>query len=686
LKEEKIWQFNFKNNLSSQLEMAEIASEFNINPKILSVLANRGVKSRQDINKFLYGGLEYIHNPFLFEDMYKAADRIRQAIDLKEQILIYGDRDVDGITAVNIMVNTLKALGGNVWWYVPAEESYRVHKDILIKYAQEKVKLLITVDCGISAKEELDYAKTLGMDIILTDHHEPISKGLPSGVTAIINSKLQDTSYPFKDIAGCVVALKTVWAVNKTFDKDYNKTNLFFLLNDIDDNQTLTGSYSLVKNDLKIQDGQFNSLNEFKQLLNDCFKIYTFDCPALKTLLQKDILLKDKIELLESKNTNNNSIDDLIHIKIAATNRENPIKDFFENNLDLCTLGIIADSMPLIDENRIIVREGLKLLSSNPSFRPGLALLLDDTLKLRDSYKITCNQVSWNITPVLNSAGRMGRGMLSVQLLMTKDFDSAQNLYTDIIKLNNERKNIQFTNIEQFKILLKEQYNPETDKVIILIAENSEHGVTGIVSSLIAREHSKPAFLLISNGREAIGAARTANNFNIIDALENVNDLLDKYGGHSQAAGFTIAHSNIGEFKKRIQEYSKNNIVEQEVKSIISIEGELKISDINYDFYKQIQSLAPFGMANPIPIFCMKSVNATEVCVFGSKNEHLKFKVSQKGSRNVQAVFWNHAYLADNLKKDDFYNIVFSLEATEKNGSSILQLIVIDIRETIDCN
>ncbi|MDR3243493.1 MAG: DHH family phosphoesterase, partial [Elusimicrobiota bacterium] len=447
---EKVWKYNYDDNN----DLKEIIKKFSIYPKAASLLKNRGILNEKDIIKFLFGGLWHLHNPFLFEDMQKAVIRIRKAIDAKERILVYGDRDVDGISAVNIIVYTLKKAGANVWWYVPADEGCKIHKDILTQYAEENVKLLITVDCGIAANEEIEYAKTLGMDIIITDHHEPLHEGVPKSALAIINPKLEGTKYPFKNIAGCAVALKTAQAFTYTYNKEYGKTILLFSY-DKDE----IGDFVLLCNDLIIEKGKYKRFDELKELIKKSFRIYTFDNNAIQTILKKDILLKDKIIFCQ---IDNKDISSLILEKEKISCNDSSMKEFFDNNMDLCALGTIADAMPLIDENRIIVKEGLKILAQNPHRRQGLGLLIEDTLKAKHSYNITANSLSWNVTPVLNSAGRMGRGMLAVQLLMTKDSFQAQNLYNDIIKLNGERRILQLENIGQFKYLLKEQCSPET--------------------------------------------------------------------------------------------------------------------------------------------------------------------------------------------------------------------------------
>jgi len=666
---EKNWKLP-KENISA---VAEMAGRLNINPKIASVLFNRGIDTYEKMNIFLFGGLEALHNPFLFTDMAKAADRIKKSIVLGEKILVYGDRDVDGVTAVSVIVNAIKSLGGFAEWYVPADEGYGIHKDILSKYASDNIKLLITVDCGISAFDEIEYAKTLGMDVILTDHHEPPYEGVPKAY-AVIDSKIYDSKYPFKDLAGCAVALKTAQSLILSFAKDYDKTVM--ICHGERNDSGFWGEYVLLKNGLEAAKNSFSSELELRQVLKDSYRAY-FDMKDLKdTFVKNDALLNDKITVLEQSGT-----EGLLRAyKSRWLNGDDKLKSFFRDSLDLCALGTIADSMPLVDENRTIVREGLKILSASPDAKPGLGLLIADALTAKNSKTLNARIISWNITPVLNSSGRMGRGSLSAQLLMTKDAFQAKNLYADIIKLNEDRRGLQSENIERFNALLMQQCNPKTDKILVIDAANMEHGVTGIVASQMVKTYLKPTFLLITNGVEATGAARSVEGFDIVAALESVKDILVKYGGHSQAAGFTVEHSKIGEFKKRIYEYAEKNLKVSGKKDEINVESELKISDINMDFYKQLEILEPFGMGNARPVFWIKGVNATEVSVFGVRSEHLRFKISQKGSKNVQAVFWNNAELANLVRAENSLDIIFNLDIIGKDDKEKAQLSVIDIK------
>jgi single-stranded-DNA-specific exonuclease len=660
-------------------KVSVIARSLMLDQTIAKILVGRGIDTVKKAKEFINCGFEGLHNPFLFSDMQKAVSRIRLALNLHESILVYGDRDVDGITAVNVIVNTIRLLGGDVQWYVPADEGYGIHKDILAKYASG-IKVLITVDCGISALQEIAYAKMLGMYVIITDHHEPPYECIPKA-DAVINPKVYNSNYPFKNIAGCVVSLKLMHALMLTFCKDYNKK--IALCYGLKNNNDFSGSWICLKNGLETKKSDFKSVKEIANNLEEMFKIYINNTDIENILLKNNIFLKDKIIVIEREDPINN-ITELSEAYKIQQYSDDIIRDFFENNLDLCALGTIADSMPLVDENRIIVKKGLKIIENNPHARPGLGLLIDDMSILQGVKNITVKNILWNVTPVLNSSGRMAKGTLSVQFLMTKDVFQAKHLYSNIVKLNKDRRWLQSVNIEQFKQLLKEQCNIESDKVLIIKALNLGHGVTGIIASQMVKTYFRPAFLFISDGQEAIGAARSIDGFDVVAALESVKDILVKYGGHNQAAGFTLEDSKIEEFARRISEYVNRNFVNKSSKNTIVIESELKISDITANFYKQLNVMEPFGIGNTKPIFCIRGVIPTEISVFGSREEHLKFKVSCKGSRNVRAIFWNKAKLAKTIRSATSLDVAFYLCVSAKNGNKIVQLRVVDIKPILD--
>lgn len=673
---ERQWKFA----ANDPVKTAEIAQALSVSAKIAAVMVNRGVNGVGEAAVFANADTENLYNPFIFPDMRKAVERIKRAIESGESILVYGDRDVDGVTAVNIIVGAIRRLGGNVRWYVPADEGYGMHKDILTKYYAEGTKLVITVDCGISAFEEIKYAGSLGIDVILTDHHEPQYEGVPEAY-AIINPKTADSPYPFKDIAGCMVSFKTAQALITAFSKEYDKEVSVCYA------EQNAGGFSgfciTMTNDICLDKRTFSCISEIKTVFKRSFRVYTNSRELKEAIIKSDALLKDKMEILVIYDfAGDRDIEHKVmrSYRIKRNGEDTAMKEFFKNNLDLCALGTIADSMPLVDENRIAVKKGLEIIADNPKARPGLGLLIEDTLISRNIQYINSRSISWNVTPMLNSSGRMGRGTLSAQLLMTKDPFQAKALYADIVKLNNDRKWLQSENIEQFKILLGKQCDPDNDKLLIVNADNLEHGVTGIVASQMLKTYMKPVFLLISDGNEAVGAARSAAGFDLIAALESVKDILIKYGGHSQAAGFTVSHSNIEEFKKRIKEFGESRMENFDPCENIEIDCELKISDISLDFYRQLEILEPFGMGNPRPVFCIKGAAVTEVSFFGGNYEHVKFKVSQKGSRNVQAVFWNHGEFADMLRSESQLDIAFHVDVMGRNDKQIAQMCVVDIK------
>ncbi|MDR0401832.1 MAG: DHH family phosphoesterase [Endomicrobium sp.] len=278
------------------------------------VLANRHIDTIEKVDIFINGGIECLYNPFLFNDMEIAVKKIRKAIDLNKTILVYGDKDVDGITAVNVIVNTIRFLGGNVKWYIPSSEGYGIHDNILLKYAiKEKIEVLITADCGTSSTKEIDYAKTLGMDVIITDHHEPNCDKIPNA-EAIINPKNHGSGYPFRDISGCVVSLKIMQALMLTFDVEYNKK--IMLCYCIKKNDDYCGNYIYLKNDLKIKKNDFRSIAEIKNAVKMVFMIYTNNVDIKNILVKENIFLKDKIVVLENNKANN--IDDLFADDVSA--------------------------------------------------------------------------------------------------------------------------------------------------------------------------------------------------------------------------------------------------------------------------------------------------------------------------------------------------------------------------------
>lgn len=650
-------------------ELLNLTQTNNISSVVAKVLLARGFSSQKAINEFLFPKKEDLLNPFLLNDCYKAVLRIKEAIEKQEQILIYADRDVDGITSLVILFNTIKTLGGLVSWYIPSDEGYGISKDVLDKYHKTGIKLVISVDCGISSVDEVTYANALEMQVIVTDHHAP-PEILPNAY-AIVNPKKLNCNYPFKELAGCGVSFKVSQALMQTYGKNFDKNIFIISLSQHDDKY----NFFILKlcNDIVIEDKQLSILKTDMKILFD------YIGNSIIVTNQNNLLFDDienKIIYIEKSNPNI-SLKEEVFLLLSEYRKNELSQDrrmsgFYDDNIDLVSLGTIADIVPLTSENRLLVKSGLDIINQNPSKRYGLFFIIDEYIK--NTSNISAKSISWNITPVLNAAGRMAKADTSAKLLLAEDKYKAEDIFFELKKLNNERKQLQLENIKHFENILHQQCDIENDKILVVMAKGLCHGVTGIVASQFVKSYSKPTILLISDGYHAVGACRSIEGFDIVNALEKTKDLLVKYGGHCQAAGFTIEISKIDEFRKRLKEISESFISTEMVAKKIHIDCELKITDINKKTYTDLNLLEPFGSANTTPVFLMKNVEFTEISNIGQTGEHLKLKVLQNGT-SVNALFWHGVKYEDMLKYKGKFDIVFNLEMNRDN----LQLSIIDI-------
>jgi len=642
-----------------------LLQNLNLPEVILKILMSRGFNTVSSITDFISSDKKDLINPFLLDDMYKAVIRIKQAIENKENILIYADRDVDGITSLVILFNTIKTLGGNVYWYIPSNEGYGLSNEILDKYKALNTTLVITVDCGISSLQEVDYANSLGMQVIVTDHHE-VPPVLPAAY-AIVNPKKTTCNYPHKNLAGCGVSFKVSQGLMLTYGKDFDKIISFVCIKKTENKYT--AAVIDIKNDIVVDQKEF-SANTFEDISKNLstYKIVTDD----KTLFEN-------FENVEEFKIENNSLNlkETAEFILKKYINDQKLKDrrmlaFFDETADLVALGTIADIVPLLEENRIFVKEGLNILNKNYEKRYGLSKIIDEYIKGHP--KISTKTIAWNITPVLNAAGRMAKANVSAELLLADDKYKANDFFIQLKQLNIERKQLQLDNAHKFQYFFKKQCNPETDKIFVVLAEGISHGVTGIIASQFVKQYSKPAVLLISDGTTAVGACRSVEGFDIVSALEETKDLLLKYGGHSQAAGFTIEISKIEEFRNRLKKIAEEKLSKDMLAKKINIDCELKLSNINRKTYDDLMLLEPFGSANPTPIFLIKDVEFTEINFIGQTEEHLKLKVCQNGSF-VNALFWNGAKYRDLMQYKKKFDVLFNIEL---NRDSV-QMVIIDI-------
>ncbi|MCD6364099.1 MAG: single-stranded-DNA-specific exonuclease RecJ [Synergistetes bacterium] len=469
----------FKRNLLSW--------KFGISPITASVLINRGICDEDDVELFLYPALDKLHDPFEMKGIREGVQRIRDALNRGEKILIYGDYDVDGVSATAVLLLGLKEFfKEKVSYFIPhrVKEGYGLHGEI-VKYARDKgFSLIITVDCGIKGGNVVSEGRKMGLDFIITDHHLP-GEELPEGAI-VIDPHQPGCDYPFKELAGVGVAWKLISA----------------------------------------------------------------------------FLGKPYLDVL-----------------------------------DLVAIGTIADLVPLRGENRILVKEGLKLL--NPPSRPGLRELLREA-GVKPSRRIDEWVIGFIIAPRLNSAGRMDIADISVKLLTTASLVKARKLAGELNGLNSKRKSI------GDRILSEAEEELSDEPIIFLYEEDWHLGVLGIVASRLVEKYGKPAFLMCGSGDRVKGSARGLEGFRIDEALGYCADLLEAYGGHEMAGGFSLFRENVDSFREKLLRFaSRKSFVGEDM---CWIDGHLTARDLTLSLARELSSLSPWGKGNPQPIFLMENV------------------------------------------------------------------------------
>ncbi len=564
---EKIW--NYKNKALSKEEIEEFSSACKIGPAMAVILLNRGIKTPKAVNSYMKKSLEDIHNPFMLDGMEEATERILSAIEKKEKIVIYGDYDVDGITATATVYKFLKSQGAEVSYYIPDRfsEGYGLNILAINKMARDGAKLMITVDCGITAVGEVEFAKTQGLDIIITDHHT-CREELPKAVS-VINPKRADSSYPFSGLAGVGVAFKLVLA---------------------------------------------------------------------------------------------------LAIKLGMNTKE-----VFMEYVDMVALGTIADVVPLIDENRVIADKGINSIEHTNN--KGIRALMD--LAGAGGKSVDANSVAFFASPRLNAAGRLENASLSVELMICDDNERAKEIAEHLDSLNTDRKEIEQKIFEEAYRQAEEMGD---DKLVYVISgENWNHGVIGIVASRIAEMFYRPCILISVEDGKGKGSGRSVPEMNLFDALSSCEDILTAFGGHSQAAGLSISADKIEEFSKKINEFAKKNVDVATLVPKLLIDCNLSGANVTMQAAKMLETLAPFGEGNELPVFSMRDLRVMASQSMGVDKKHLRVRLSD-GSNLFNAIGFGMGELSEKLNPGDIVSIAFTMNINTYQGSENLQLILKDIK------
>ena len=544
----------------------KICKENNLSTLLGSILVSKQVDSEEKIRLFLNPTREDFHDPFLMPDMEEAVQRILNAIKEQHKTIIYGDYDVDGITSVTVLKKYLEERGLEVGTYIPnrLNEGYGLNKEAVKKIADQGYTLIITVDCGISCIEEIEYANKLGIEVIVTDHHEP-GEEIPKCL-AVIDAKRKDNHYPFNQLAGVGVVFKLIQETS---------------------------------------------------------------------------------------------------IKLNLDAKE------YLKYLDIVCVGTISDIVPLVDENRVITKLGLKLVERTKNI--GLKTLLEST-----GYKeINSTTISFGIAPRINACGRMGEEIEALHLFLTNDLQEAKQISEKLNKYNTERQEIEK---QIFKQALELVENQEEKPCIVLGKEGWHHGIIGIVASKITDIYFKPSILICFEGKEGKGSGRSIPGFDLHDAVMNCNNYVEKFGGHSMAIGINVKKENFEKFKKEFETYTQNSHI-NDIIPIIKIDREVDIRKINIQDIKDLKLLEPYGEANKMPLFLIKNLKIQAIRTL-SECKHIKLKL---GIDNyiIDAIGFNMGNIADKYLIGDKVDVVGSLEINEFGGNENIQINLKDMRKTI---
>jgi single-stranded-DNA-specific exonuclease len=543
-----------------------LSSTVKISPVLAQVLVNRGMKDALSIRDFLYPSLNNIHDPFLMPDMRKAVDRIRAAIDRKERVFIHGDYDADGVTSTALLVSAFRRLGLQTNYHIPHRltEGYGLNLSGIEKAGEWNADLIITVDCGISSASAIAAAREKGIDVIVTDHHEP-PEVLPDAI-AVVDAHRADSQYPFKYLAGVGVAFKLIQAI--------------------------------------VQD------------------------------------------------TRNKDID-------------------LEELLDLVALGTIADSVPLVEENRILVTYGLKRINDNLS-GTGIEALKEVSGVNGSS---PAKSLSFSLIPRINAAGRLDDGGVVVELFLTENEGKAKEIAAHLRDQNRKRQQIES---EVLKEAL-EMINPDDPGSAIVLSSPEWHpGVIGIVASRLVDRFYRPVFLFSEKESTAKGSARGIPQFHLYRAIDECGDLLTGYGGHRQAAGLSLDMNNMSAFRERMNQIAEKKLSAEDMVPVLEIDAAVKLSDISFNLIHELSVLEPYGESNRQPLLGAKDIEVVSHKIVG--NNHLKMKVRQENA-SADTIGFSMGDQLELLEAPSSLDIAFVPSINEWNGGKYLQLQLKAIRQ-----
>lgn len=569
-----------------------ISKTASISPVFAQVLVNRGLKSAAAITDFLSPALTQLSDPLDIDGVPAAVKRIREAVKGNERIFVHGDYDADGVSATAIIYHTLKELGADCIYFIPERFShgYGFHPHGVQKAKDAGASLIITVDCGITSFEAVAAANREGIDVIITDHHEPAR-----------NARLTARG-----------------AGNGTADSDGGDEGSLPATGDPSAGEVrLPGAYAVINPKISSRG------------------------TAVENLSGAGVAMK----------------------LMNALCGDHPVD--LTPLFDLATIGTIADVVPLTEENRVIVRNGLPFI--NKGSRPGIRALMK--VAGVEGREVRAGRLAYSVIPRINAAGRLAASGDVVRLLTTESEDEAWEIAVWLDRLNTERQRIEEG---IFQEALKKLDIKDTSSAIVLSGQGWNEGVVGIVASRLAEKFSRPAVIFSVKGGIAKGSARSVPSFDICKALSDCSDLLISHGGHKQAAGVKLEASKLAAFEKRLRSIF-GEVREIESAAELTIDADLNLSEMNFGLIKELNMLEPLGLGNPEPLFGARRVNVLSPRIVGTK--HVRMKLCQRSCR-VDAIGFDMGGFIDKLDLYETIDAVFTPTVNEWNGGKYLQLVL----------
>ncbi len=567
------WQFAYDNRID-EAAVNQLCGELDILPATARLLCSRGYNTPEAAGRFVRSEDSFFHDPFIMADMDKATDRILSALERGEKVMIFGDYDVDGVTSVSVLYLFLRSIGIECDYHIPSRigEGYGISVAALDQIIDDGYTLMISVDTGITACDEIDYAATRGLDTVVTDHHECHSE-LPKAV-AVVNPKRPDCPYPFKELAGVGVVFKVITALRMKLNK------------------------------------------------------------------QKGI-------------------------------EENSFRIICNEYSDLIATGTIADVMPLVDENRLIVRMGLRKMETDT--RVGIAALLDKAGISGKSKRISSSTVGYTLAPRINAAGRLSEASIACELMLSHDRTEADKLAQTLCDFNEQRRAEENAIAKEASEMIPPDYDFDNYPVLVLAKDNWHHGVIGIVSSRLTDKYGLPT-ILVTFDEEGMGkgSGRSVKGFNLVDALSATSDTLEKFGGHELAAGLSVKRENFGEFREKINEYAREHFNHDDNSLTCHVDLRLEPEDIDLRQANELFMLEPYGTDNPAPLFVMCDVTVSDIRGIGN-NKHSRITVTKNG-RSFGCVYFGMSPADASFKRGDKADVIFSLEVNEYKGVTTPQM------------